>query len=157
MNSKIALSMLIVLAATGCKQVDQARSPAAMISMADANAQADAMVLAWESKDAAKIKAIYAPDVVAFDYAYGPLEEDRATFDKAQDAFAAAEIDKETQISRKVQILNAGTFIVSGVWNGQSNTKPASNGVVRCTDVFRKDAEGKWLIVNEHCSVMPKV
>ena len=156
MNKAITLSVLTVLAVTGCKQAGSPVAPAAMISEADAKSQADAMVRVWESKDAAKIKSIYAQDVVAFDYAYGPLEEDRATFDKAQDVFAAAEIDKETQISRKIQILDAETFIVSGVWNGHSNTKPASNGVVRCTDVFRKDAEGKWLIVNEHCSVMPK-
>ncbi len=130
--------------------------PAAAFTEADAAKLADAMVKTWESKDAARIKALYAPGVVAFDYAYGPLETDRAVFDKAQDVFAAAQIDSEEQISRKIQLLDADTFIVSGVWNGTSKAKPENNGQVRCTDVFQKDAAAGWMIVNEHCSQMPK-
>jgi ketosteroid isomerase-like protein len=134
----------------------KAPPPAAMITETEAAKLADAMVATWQSKDAAQIKALYAPGVVAFDYAYGPLEADRATFDKAQDVFAAAQIDSEEQISRKIQLLDADTFIVSGVWNGTSKAKPENNGQVRCTDVFQKDAAGTWAIVNEHCSQMPK-
>ena len=26
---------------------------------------------------------------------------------------------------------------------------------IRCTDVFRKQEDGKFLIVNEHCSAVP--
>ena len=130
--------------------------PAAALTQAEAEKLADVMVAGWESKDAATIKALYGPDVVAFDYAYGPLEADRATFDKAQDVFAAAQIDSEEQVSRKIQILAADTFVVSGVWNGTSKAHPEANGLVRCTDVFQKNAAGAWLIVNEHCSVMPK-
>ena len=138
------------------KTEDVKETVSAPVSEAEATKLADAMVKTWESKDAAKIKALYAPTVVAFDYAYGPLEEDRATFDKAQDVFAAAQIDSEEQISRKIQLLDADTFVVSGVWNGTSKAKPENNGEVRCTDVFQKDADGTWIIVNEHCSQMPK-
>ena len=137
----------------GCQKTETVAS--APVSEAEAAKLADAMVKTWESKDAAKIKALYAPAVVAFDYAYGPLEEDRATFDKAQDVFAAAQIDSEEQISRKIQLLDADTFVVSGVWNGTSKAKPENNGEVRCTDVFHK-TDGAWSIVNEHCSPMPK-
>ncbi len=148
------------VAAAACLMLgacQKAETPAAAaITEADAAKLADAMVKGWESKDAAVIKGLYAPDVVAFDYAYGPLEADRATFDKAQDVFAAAQIDGEEQISRNIQVLDADTFIVSGVWNGTSKAKPENNGQVRCTDVFQKDAAGAWTIVNEHCSVMPK-
>lgn len=139
-----------------CQQAAAPAAAAPNITEADANKLADNMVKGWESKDAAKIKALYAPGVVAFDYGLGPLEADRATFDKAQDVFAAGEIDSEAQVSRKIQILDADTFVVSGVWNGTSKTKPASNGLVRCTDVFQKDAAGAWSIINEHCSAMPK-
>ncbi|WP_310532082.1 nuclear transport factor 2 family protein [Novosphingobium sp.] len=134
----------------------EAPPAAAIVTEDEAAKLADAMVKTWESKDAARIKALYAPGVVAFDYAYGPLETDRAVFDKAQDVFAAAQIDTEEQISRKIQLLDADTFVVSGVWNGTSKAKPENNGQVRCTDVFQKDATAGWLIVNEHCSVMPK-
>lgn len=140
----------------GCQQAAAPVAAAPNITEADANKLVDTMVSTWESKDAAKIKALYAPGVVAFDYGLGPIEADRATFDKAQDLFAAAEIDSEEQVSRKIQILDADTFVVSGVWDGTSKTKPASNGLVRCTDVFQKDAAGAWSIINEHCSAMPK-
>lgn len=140
----------------GCQKAETAPAVAAAISEGEAGKLADAMVATWESKDAAKIKALYAPTVVAFDYAIGPLEQDRATFDKAQDAFAAAEIDSEEQVARNIQLLDADTFVVSGVWNGTSKAHPEANGQVRCTDVFQKGADGAWIIVNEHCSQMPK-
>ena len=79
-----------------------------------------------------------------------------AVLRQAQDVFAAAQIDSEEQISRKIQLLDADTFVVSGVWNGTSKAKPENNGEVRCTDVFQKGADGAWIIVNEHCSQMPK-
>ena len=140
-----------------CQKAEAPAAPAAAaITEAEAAKLADAMVATWESKDAAKIKALYAPGVVAFDYAFGPLEADRATFDKAQDAFAAAGIDSEEQVSRKIQLLDADTFVVSGVWNGTSKAHPDANGEVRCTDVFQKGPDGAWIIVNEHCSQMPK-
>jgi len=149
----IAASLVLL---GGCQQAAAPVAAAPNITEADANKLVDTMVSTWESKDAAKIKALYAPGVVAFDYGLGPIEADRATFDKAQDLFAAAEIDSEEQVSRKIQILDADTFVVSGVWDGTSKTKPASNGLVRCTDVFQKDAAGAWSIINEHCSAMPK-
>ncbi len=150
--------VIVAVVATGLLTAACAKEapPAAAFTEADAAKLADAMVKTWESKDAARIKALYAPGVVAFDYAYGPLETDRAVFDKAQDVFAAAQIDSEEQISRKIQLLDADAFIVSGVWNGTSKAKPENNGQVRCTDVFQKDAAGAWIIVNEHCSQMPK-
>ena len=148
-----AIATSCLLAAACAKETPTA----ATFTEAEAAKLADAMVATWESKDAARIKALYAPGVVAFDYAYGPLEADRAPFDKAQDVFAAAQIDSEEQISRNIQILDADTFVVSGVWNGTSKAKPENNGQVRCTDVFQKDAAGVWIIVNEHCSQMPKV
>ena len=147
-----AIAASCVLTAACAKEAP----PVAAITEAEAGKLADAMVKGWESKDAATIKALYAPGVVAFDYAYGPLEADRATFDKAQDEFAAAQIDSEEQISRNIQLLDADTFIVSGVWNGTSKAKPENNGQVRCTDVFQKDTAGTWSIANEHCSRMPK-
>ena len=140
----------------GCQQAAAPVAAAAAVTEADASKLADAMVKTWESKDAAKIKALYSADVVAFDYASGPLESDRATFDKAQDVFAAAGIDSEEQVARKIQLLDADTFVVSGVWNGSSKAHPENNGLVRCTDVFLKGAGGAWSIVNEHCSPMPK-
>jgi hypothetical protein len=150
----IALST-IALAASGChKAADTAATPP--VSEADAAKVADATVAAWTSMDPTKIKALYGPSVVGFDYAIGPLSTDRVTWDRAQDIFAAAKIDGAVQVSRKIQILDSDVFVVSGVWDVTSSTMPASNGTVRCTDVYQRDANGHWPIVNEHCSAMPK-
>lgn len=141
----------------GCNKAEAPASPAAAaITEAEAGQIADATVSAWGSMDAAKVKALYAPDVVAFDFAVPGLSADRADFDKRQDAFVALKMDKYVQKERKIQIFDADTFILSGTWDGSSTAVPANDGPVRCTDVFRRQADGKWLIVNEHCSAVPK-
>lgn len=145
----------MALAAGGCHKGADTTAPPP-VSEADAAKAADATVAAWTSMDAAKIKALYGPSVVGFDYAIGPLSTDRVTWDRAQDIFAAAKIDGAVQVSRKIQLLDSDVFVVSGVWDVTSSTMPASNGTVRCTDVYQKDANGHWPIVNEHCSAMPK-
>ncbi len=159
MNTLSTLIALAVIATTTACQKPAApaaeANAVAPITEAEAATLADRMVAVWESADAAKIKALYAPGVVAFDYAIGGLPADRVEFDKRQDAFAAFKIDKEEQLERQIQILDADTFIVSGTWRGSSTAIPANNGDVRCTDVFQK-TDGNWSIVNEHCSVVPK-
>ena len=111
---------------------------------------------AWKSTDAAKIKALYAPSVEAYDFVAPGLAPDRAEFDKRQDAFAAAKLDGAKQVERKIQVLSPDVFVMSGTWDLSSSTMPANNATVRCTDVFQKDASGNWTIVNEHCSPVPK-
>jgi hypothetical protein len=146
----------IALAVSACeKAADPAATPPP-ISEADAIKLADATIAAWTSMDAMKIKALYGPSVVGFDYAIGPLSTDRVTWDRAQDIFAAGKIDGASQISRKIQLLDSDIFVVSGVWDVKSSTTPVNNNTVRCTDVYQRDANGNWPIVNEHCSAMPK-
>ena len=86
-----------------------------------------------------------------------PLVTDRPTWDKNQDGFAAAKLDKAVRKQREIQILGADTFIMSGLWALTSSAVPANAMTVRCTDVFHRDPAGKWPIVNEHCSVAPKI
>ena len=77
---------------------------------------ADATVEVWKSMDAAKIKALYAPSVEAYDFVAPGLSKDRAEFDKRQDAFAAAKLDGAKQVERKIQILSPDVFVMSGTW-----------------------------------------
>jgi len=160
MKSVTSISAIVLLAATtaACKQAESVKpaTPQAGISDADAAKIADATVDVWKSMDAAKIKALYAPSVEAYDFAAPTLAKDRAEFDKRQDVFAAAKLDGATQVERKIQILSPDVFVMSGTWNMTSSSTPANNGGVRCTDVFQKDESGNWPIVNEHCSVVPK-
>jgi len=156
------ITFAIVLAATGttgCNKAESVRATATgqgTISDADAAKVADATVETWKSMDAAKIKALYAPSVEAFDFVVPGLAKDRAEFDKRQDAFAAAKLDGAKQVERKIQVVSPDVFVMSGTWDMTSTAMPANNSTVRCTDVFQKDASGNWPIVNEHCSAAPK-
>ena len=156
MSRKIAFAIIAASALLGACTAQKAPTAAASLTDDEAARLADATVAAWGSMDAAKVKALYAPDVVAFDFAVPGLSADRADFDKRQDAFVALKMDKYVQTERKIQILGADTFILNGTWDGFSSATPANNGPVRCTDIFQKQSDGAWLIVNEHCSAMPK-
>jgi len=156
------ITFAIVLAAagtTGCNKAESVHATATgqgTVSDADAAKVADATVETWKSMDAAKIKALYAPSVEAFDFVVPGLAKDRAEFDKRQDAFAAAKLDGAKQVERKIQVVSPDVFVMSGTWDMTSTAMPANNSTVRCTDVFQKDASGNWPIVNEHCSAAPK-
>jgi hypothetical protein len=153
----ICAVVLVAAATASCNKSEPLKAAApAGISDADAAKVADDTIDVWKSTNAAKIKALYAPSVEAYDFAAPTLSKDRAEFDQRQDTFAAAKLDGATQVERKIQILSPDVFVMSGTWNMTSSTTPANNGAVRCTDVFQKDESGKWPIVNEHCSIVPK-
>ena len=156
--STLAIALLVTTTAA-CNKVEslKAAAPAqAAVSDADAAKVADSTVEVWKSMDAAKIKALYAPSVEAYDFAAATLPKDRAEFDKRQDEFAAAKLNGATQVERKIQVLSPDVFVMSGTWAMTSSSTPKNNGNVRCTDVFQKDASGSWPIINEHCSMVPK-
>ena len=152
-----AAIVLLSLATVACNKMEPSNPSAqAGVSEADATKVADATVETWKSMDAARIKALYAPSVVAFDFAVPGLNKDRAEFDKRQDAYVAAKLNGAKEVERKIQVLSPNAFVMSGTWDMTSTATPANNGIVRCTDVFQKDDSGNWPIVNEHCSPAPK-
>ena len=134
---------------------ERGRQPAATISEADAAKITDATVAAWQSMDAAKIDALYAPDVVGFDVAAAPLSTDRANWTKLQQGFAAMKFDHLTITQSKTQILDAGDFVFSSVGTLTSKAGSVKSLSLRCTDVYHRQPDGSFLIVNEHCSTVP--
>ena len=154
----LTVALGAVSATTACHRDDgdkHGEHAATMISDADAAKVTDATVAAWQSMDAAKIDALYAPDVVGFDVAAAPLSTDRANWTKLQQGFAAMKFDHATITQSKTQILDGEDFIFSSVANLTSTAGSVKALAIRCTDVFRKQADGKFLIVNEHCSAVP--
>ncbi|MGZ3173800.1 MAG: YybH family protein, partial [Croceibacterium sp.] len=130
-----------------------AEATQAAVTEDEAGKVLDTTIAAWESMDAAKIKALYAPDVAGFDFV-GPLVTDRATWDKNQDAFAAAKIDKLVIKAKKIQLLGPDAFVVSS-YGDDTSSSAKSSATFRCTDVYKRDAGGSWLVVNENCSSAP--
>ena len=127
----------------------------AILSDADAAKITDATVATWQSMDASKIDALYAPDVVGFDVSAAPLSTDRANWTKLQQGFAAMKFDHLAITQSKTQILDPDTFIFSSVGNLTSTAGSVKALSIRCTDVYRKQPDEKFLIVNEHCSSVP--
>lgn len=155
---RLALAMCgVIILAANASTMAAAKPVTRSMRITDAGAEVigDRTVLAWQSMDPARIKALYAPDIVGFDMTAPSLSTNRATWDRMQDAFADARIDKATQVSRTVQVLDPDTFVMSGAWNLASTANPDTAMTIRCTDVFHMTG-GKWLIVNEHCSQSPK-
>jgi ketosteroid isomerase-like protein len=143
------------IATTACHRDRDERHHHAMISDADAARVTEATVAAWQSMDAAKIDALYALDVVGFDVSAPPLSTDRANWTKLQQSFAAMKFDHATITQSKTQILDGNVFVYSSVANLTSTAGSVKAMSIRCTDVFRREADDKFLIVNEHCSAVP--
>ena len=58
--------------------------------------------------------------------------------------------------SRKIQLLDADHFIVSGTADMTSKDGPMKSAAMRFTDVYERQTDGKWLILNEHVSMKPE-
>jgi len=149
---------LSIASMTGaCNKAAEPSAPAATsVSEEDAAAVADATQAAWVSQDAAKIEAAYAKDVVAFDPVDPPLSTTWENWDKLQKGFADMKFDRIDVPDRKIQTLDADHFIVSGTGAMTSTSGPVKSAAMRFTDVYERQADGKWLIVNEHVSMKPE-
>jgi ketosteroid isomerase-like protein len=142
-----------MLLLSACQPAAEAPAEPVKISESDAEIIANRNEVEFTSMNAARIKAAYAADVVAFDPGVPGLMMDRDTFDKAQDEFAAQKLDTFQRKDRKIQILDADTFIVSGTAELASTIVPGNAATFRYTDVYEKQADDKWKIVNEHISL----
>lgn len=155
------LSIMFAVTALGAATAACQQSPAptavsaTKIGDVEAAKIADATVANWLSKDAARIKAMYAADVAGYDVTTPALVTDRAAWDKVQDGFATMGMDGATQRERKIQILSPDVFVMSGAWDVTNSGNPAYNGAIRCTIVYRRDEKGNWPIVAEQCSALP--
>jgi ketosteroid isomerase-like protein len=155
-SAGLALASVALLA--GCnsgQQTGQDSKPAGKISNAQAQAIAQATVETWESGDADRIKALYAPTIIGYDSGAPAMSTDRATWDKLQEAFAAAKFDRIDVTKRAIQLLDGDTFVVTHEGTDASSTEPGVTWPFRCTEVFQKAEAGRWLIVNENCSIPP--
>lgn len=143
-------------ATSAANSAGPAATAAALVSDADAAAAADASQAAWVTMDAAKIDAVYAPDVVGFDPIAAPLSTDRANWTKLQQGFAAMKFNHVDIPDRKIQVLDGDTFIVSGTATFTGTDGPVKSMPMRFTDVYQKQSDGSWKIANEHTSQVPK-
>jgi ketosteroid isomerase-like protein len=150
--SLIALALVALCTTTGCQEQN---AVAAVPSDADPTAAADKTQKAWASMDLKQILALYANDIVGFDPVEPALSSSWANWDRLNQAFVKMKFDALTVSDRKIQILDANTFVASGTGHMTSKDGPMKTADVRFTDVYEKQEDGSWLIVNEHVSMVP--
>ena len=123
-------------------------------------AQAETIINATEksygSGNAAEIMAHYADGAVMFDQGLLAPIADRQLQTKLTQGFAATQPRDFTVANRAIQVLDADTFVTSGVTSftiqlGQAR-QPAR---ARFTQVYQRQGNGAFKIVHEHMSAPP--
>jgi len=150
----LLIAGLAALAACNQQPAAPTEAIAAVPTEAEAAAIVDGAQAAWSSADTAKIMAAYKEGGVWFDPVAVEPSADRATQTKWTDGFTAMKLSEMSIANRNIQVLDGDTIVASGIATLKSGT--AGEPVTfRYSDVYEKQADGKWLIVHEHLSALP--
>ncbi len=122
--------------------------------------QADKIVAATEesygSGDASAIMAHYADGAVMFDMGVLAPVADRQLQTKFTQGFAATQPRDFTVANRAIQVLDADTFVSSGVTSFTIQLGQARQPVrARFTQVYQRQGDGTFKIAHEHMSAPP--
>lgn len=150
----IAIAAVPMLAACQPKSADDAKL--APPTQAEAAKIAAATEASYASGDASQIMAQYADGAVMFDQGLLAPVADRQLQTKLTQGFAATQPRDFTIANQAIQVLDADTFVASGVTNftiqlGQAR-QPAR---ARFSQVYQRQADNSWKIVHEHMSAPP--
>jgi len=158
MRAWIAVAALALAACAPQAAKHAAVTPPApkLITEAEALAVIDTRRPLMIARDVAGIVALYADNAVLVDMTAPDLITTKAGNVAATASFVDKGIAKLMINVRQVQILDANTFVSTEIATVEMKPglKPAG-GTARVTDVYQKQANGSWLIANEHVSLMP--
>lgn len=136
-----------------------APAPAAtpMISEADAIAMLNKVPAALIAGDVEGAVGLFTPNAVLVDMSSNDLITTKEANLAATSEFLKAGVSKLLVNSQTAQVLDADTAVVTSIMTGEmSGGGTPSQMTFRVTDVLEKQADGKWLIVNEHASQAPQ-
>ncbi|KAF0179135.1 MAG: SgcJ/EcaC family oxidoreductase [Hyphomonadaceae bacterium] len=164
MKMKLLLAASALLALTACDKIGLSQKaepapeppPIVLPTEAEGAALFDKLGAAVSAGDPAEVVKLYTPNAIVV----SPGANDLIRTVEANLADTAAMVkDKPTVTvnSRDVQVLDADTVVTTAVltFDIKKNNRPTWFAL-RVTDVFQKQADGSWLVVNEHISPMPK-
>jgi len=157
-RSRLVLAALFIVTLTGCHKPPNlpAAAPKTRLTEEEAIRIATAPMADWDTKNSQALDTMYAPDAIGFEPNTAPLVANGAAWLKINKDLLAMKFDKVTVQMRKVQILSNDVFILTSYTDMTSTNGPMSSTTWRCTDVFQRLSDGKFRIVNEHCSYPPK-
>ena len=157
-RSSFILAALVLVTLTGFEKPGDSRAatPKAKLTEAEAIRIATTPLTDWATENAKALDTAYAPEAIGFDASTAPLVPNGAAFVKINQDFMAMNFDKVNVRLQKVQILSDDIFIFTSYTDLASTDGPGKASSWRCTGVFQRQRDGKFRMVNEHCSFPPK-
>ena len=145
--------ILLNLAVAACAKAPSGNPPVTQAEAAKIAEQAEAN---FTTGDAKKVMAQYADNAVMIDAASPDPSADRKVQSGWAQTFVSMQPADYKVIDRKIQLLGGDAFISSGIETFTVAAGAARPTVsARFTDVFQRQKDGSWKIVNEHVSMPP--
>ena len=149
----VILSSLGLLALAGCKQA-QTSHPA--VTVAEATRIAEQAEASFTTGNLDTIMRQYADGAVMFDASHPTLSMDRKVQTGWTRDFVSMKPADYHVADRQIQIVGPDAFVSSGTevfTVAAGSARPTVSA--RFTDVFQRQRDGSWKIVNEHVSLPP--
>ena len=146
--------LLLPLALAAC---DKAPTDSAPVTIAEATQIAERAEASFTKGDAKAVMAQYADNAVMIDAGSPDPSADRKVQSGWAQTFVSMQPSDYRVINRQVQLLGGDAFISSGIETFTVAAGTARPTVrARFTDVFQRQKDGSWKIVNEHVSMPPE-
>jgi hypothetical protein len=147
-------TLFLALALSAC---EQAPSDSAPVTVAQATQIAERAEASFTKGDVRAIMAQYANNAVMIDAASPDPSTDRKVQSGWARTFVSMQPANYKVIDRHIQLLGGDAFISSGIETFTVAAGAARLTVsARFTDVFQRQKDGSWKIVNEHVSMPPE-
>ena len=151
-----AIISLALLAAAGCRQATPGSNPP--VSEAQAQKIAEQAEASFTTGDVKAVMAQYADGAVMIDAASpDPSADRKVQSDWAQTFVSMKPADYQVR-GRHIQLLGPDSFASTGIESftvAAGTARPTISA--RFTDIFQRQKDGGWKIVNEHVSMPPPV
>jgi hypothetical protein len=147
-------TLLLLLALVACKKTPSESSP---ITVAEATGIAERAEANFTKGDVNAVMAQYANNAVMIDAGSPDPSRDRNVQSGWARTFVSMQPADYKVIDRHIQLLGDDAFISSGIETFTVAAGAARPTVsARFTDVFQRQKDGSWKIVNEHVSMPPE-
>ena len=148
-----AISIIGLLGLTGCQQVQKGQ---AAVTKSEATRIAEQAEATFTTGDTNAIMRQYADGAVMFDASHAGLSTDRKVQSGWAQSFVSMKPADYHVPDRQIQIVGPDAFVSSGTEMftvAAGAARPTLSA--RFTDVYQRQKDGSWKIVNEHVSMPP--
>jgi len=147
-------TVLFPLAFASCEKAPSDRSP---VTVADATQIAERAEANFTKGDVKAVMAQYANNAVMIDAGSPDPSTDRKVQSGWAQTFVSMRPADYKVVDRHIQLIGGDAFISSGIETFTVAAGAARPNVsARFTDVFQRQNDGSWTIVNEHVSMPPE-